>query len=50
MEKNKNLTDTFFYIALTISLFFSACFLLLFICYMVIYHKVNRYFKAVNND
>lgn len=45
-----NLTDLFFNVALAISLFFTGCFLVLFICYLVIYHRVNRYFKAVDND
>jgi len=37
-------------IALGLSLFFGICFVILFIAYSVLYHRVNKNFKAVNHD
>lgn len=44
------LTNLFFGLALGISLFFAICFCTLFIAYLVIYHRVNKNFKAVDHD
>lgn len=44
------LTNLFFGLALGISLFFAICFGALFISYLVIYHRVNKNFKAVDHD
>ena len=44
------LTNIFFIFALVLSLFFASCFLILFICYLVIFNKVNRNFKVVKHD
>ena len=44
------LTNLFFGLALGISLFFAVCFCALFIAYLVIYHRVNKNFKAVDHD
>ncbi|WP_019323694.1 hypothetical protein [Streptococcus mutans] len=45
-----NLTNLFFNIGLGISLFFTACFVTLFISYLVILERVNKNFKAVDDD
>ncbi|EMC29909.1 hypothetical protein SMU85_01484 [Streptococcus mutans ST6] len=45
-----NLTNLFFNIGLGISLFFVACFVTLFISYLVILERVNKNFKAVDDD
>ncbi|EHJ53122.1 Uncharacterised protein [Streptococcus macacae NCTC 11558] len=45
-----NLTNLFFNIGLGISLFFAVCFILLFICYLIILERVNKNFKAVDDD
>lgn len=45
-----NLTNLFFSIGLGISLFFAACFVTLFISYLVILERVNKNFKAVDDD
>ena len=45
-----NLTNLFFNIGLGISLFFAACFVTLFISYLVILERVNKNFKAVDDD
>ncbi|MDT9564547.1 hypothetical protein [Streptococcus mutans] len=45
-----NLTNLFFNIGLGISLFFEACFVTLFISYLVILERVNKNFKAVDDD
>ena len=42
------LTTIFFNIAISISLFFALCFIVLFVAYMMIYHRVNKNFKAVD--
>ena len=44
------LTELFFGIALGLSLFFGICFVILFIAYSILYHRVNKNFKAVNHD
>ena len=44
------LTELFFGIALGLSLTFGICFIILFIAYNILYHRVNKYFKAVNHD
>ena len=44
------LTNLFFGIALGISLIFTVCFVILFIAYTMLYHRVNKNFKAVNQD
>ena len=44
------LTTIFFNIAIRISLFFALCFIVLFVDYMMIYHRVNKNFKAVDHD
>ena len=41
-----SLTNIFFNIAVGISVFFALCF----IAYTVIYHRVNKNFKAVDHD
>ena len=45
-----NLTNLFFNIGLGISHFFAACFVTLFISYLVILERVNKNFKAVDDD
>ncbi|MCB4943468.1 hypothetical protein LGV92_07530 [Streptococcus mutans] len=45
-----NLTNLFFNIGLGISLFFAACFVTLFISYLVILERVNKNFKVVDDD
>ncbi|EMC24839.1 hypothetical protein [Streptococcus mutans] len=45
-----NLTNLFFNIGFGISLFFAACFVTLFISYLVILERVNKNFKAVDDD
>lgn len=45
-----NLTNLFFNIGLGFSLFFAACFVTLFISYLVILERVNKNFKAVDDD
>lgn len=45
-----NLTNLFFNIGLGNSLFFAACFVTLFISYLVILERVNKNFKAVDDD
>ncbi|MFM1669323.1 hypothetical protein AB6P02_05915 [Streptococcus mutans] len=45
-----NLTNLFFNIGLGISFFFAACFVTLFISYLVILERVNKNFKAVDDD
>ncbi|WP_019322086.1 hypothetical protein [Streptococcus mutans] len=45
-----NLTNLFFNIGLGISLFFAACFVTLFISYLVILERVNKNFKAVDDE
>ena len=44
------LTELFFGIALGLSLAFGICFIILFIAYNILYHRVNKNFKAVNHD
>ena len=45
------LTNLFFNMAVGISVFFVLCFIvLLFVDYMMIYHSVNKNFKAVHHD
>ena len=44
------LTELFFGIALGLSLAFGICFVILFIAYSILYHRVNKNFKAVNHD
>lgn len=44
------LTNTFFIIAIGISAFFVISFVVLFVCYLTIYNRVNRNFKAVDYD
>jgi len=44
------LTELFFGIALGLSLAFGICFVILFIAYNVLYHRVNKNFKAENHD
>ena len=44
------LTNIFFGIALGHSLTFGICFIILFITYNILYHRVNKNFKAVNHD
>lgn len=44
------ITNIFFGVALAISIFFAVCFVVLFICYLVIYNRVNKNFKAVKHD
>ena len=44
------LTNIFFNIAVGISVFFALCFIVLFVAYMVIDHRVNKNFKAVDHD
>ena len=44
------LTTIFFNIAISISLFFALCFIVLFVAYMMIDHRVNKNFKAVDHD
>ena len=45
-----SLTELFFGLALGVSFTFSICFVILFIVYTVLYHRVNKNFKAVNHD
>ncbi|MEY8699833.1 hypothetical protein [Streptococcus ferus] len=45
-----NLTNTFFHFGLVISLFFAGCFAVLFISYLIILERVNKNFKAVDDD
>ena len=48
-----NLTDTFLGVAFGVSLVFGICFVILFIlfiAYKVLYHRVNKNFKAVDHD
>ena len=44
------LTNLFFNTAVGISVFFVLCFIVLFVDYMMIYHSVNKNFKAVHHD
>lgn len=44
------LTNLFFNMAVGISVFFVSCFIVLFVDYMMIYHSVNKNFKAVHHD
>lgn len=44
------LTNLFFNMAVGISVFFVLCFIVLFVDYMMIYHSVNKNFKAVYHD
>ena len=44
------LTELFFGIALGLSLAFGICFIILFVAYKVLYHRVNKNFRAVNHD
>ena len=44
------LTNHYFVLALGISLIYELCFCALFIAYLVIYHRVNKNFKAVDHD
>jgi hypothetical protein len=44
------LTNIFFGLALGISFFFALCFVIMFISYTVIYHRVNKNFKGVDHD
>ena len=44
------LTNLFFNMAVGISVFFVLCFSVLFVDYMMIYHSVNKNFKAVHHD
>ena len=44
------LTNLFFNMAVGISVFFVLCFIVLFVAYMMIYHSVNKNFKAVHHD
>ena len=44
------LTNLFFNIAVGISVFFVLCFIVLLVDYMMIYHSVNKNFKAVHHD
>ena len=44
------LTELFFGIALGLSLAFGICFIILFIAYNILYHRVNKNFKAVDHD
>ena len=45
-----NLTDTVWGVAFGVSLGFGICFVILFIAYKVLYHRVNKNFKAVDHD
>ncbi len=45
-----SLTNIFFNIAVGINVFFALCFIVLFVAYTVIYHRVNKNFKAVDHD
>ncbi|MFT8425929.1 MAG: hypothetical protein ABF630_10740 [Liquorilactobacillus sp.] len=45
-----NLTALFFIVALIISGFFAIVIVILFICYLIIFQRVNKNFKAVDND
>ena len=45
-----SLTELFFGLALGVSFTFSICFVILFVAYKIIYHRVNKNFKAVNHD
>ena len=45
-----SLTNIFFNIAVGISVIFDMCFIVLFVAYTVIYHRVNKNFKAVDHD
>jgi len=45
-----SLTELFFGLALGVSFTFSICFVILFIAYTALYHRVNKNFKAVNHD
>ena len=45
-----SLTNIFFNIAVGISVFFALCLIVLFVAYTVIYHRVNKNFKAVDHD
>lgn len=45
-----NLTGFFFILALIISVFFGVCTIALFICHLVIFHRVSKNFKAVKKD
>ena len=45
-----SLTNIFFNIAVGISVFFAFCLIVLFVAYTVIYHRVNKNFKAVDHD
>lgn len=42
------LTDIFFYIAAVITTLFAFCVWLLLVCYLTIYERVNKNFRAVN--
>lgn len=44
------ITNIFFIVALIISIFFTICLVVLFICYTLIYNRVNKNFKAVKHD
>lgn len=41
------LTDFFFYIATGVTGLFAICVLILLICYLTIYERVNKNFRAV---
>ncbi|WP_169790605.1 hypothetical protein [Liquorilactobacillus sucicola] len=45
-----SLTDVFFVLALIISAFFAFCTVGFFILHLVIYHRINKNFKAVEKD
>lgn len=44
------LTNIFFGIALGLSFAFGICFIILFVAYNILYHRVNKNFKAVKHD
>lgn len=44
------ITNIFFIVALIISIFFTICLVVLFICYALIYNRVNKNFKVVKHD
>jgi hypothetical protein len=45
-----NLTALFFILSLIISSFFAFVIVILFICYLIIFQRVNKNFKAVDRD